>query len=306
MALAALETDAYGSLRLSSASCGLFGLKTGRAATPLREDLLVPSYERRLLQRGVISRTPEELRHVARVLLCGQSAKGLETDSNERAPLKVAWSADLGYIPCQDGVQSQMKAAIERFKGLGADVERIELDLREDTAHHLHHLLSVDRYLPVIQLCEAYPDYFASLSSETRDWLAVGNAVSGVQYSMACSYMVWLRRHVLARLKGYDVLLTPVSPLQDLCGYDVGGLPSCVGGALFDAQLGPHSFLLPFNLIGLPAMTLPCGLSEQGHPQAVQVLGNRGREVTLMALADAWDEQGEYSLLAPEIAKMPY
>jgi amidase len=55
------------------------------------------------------------------------------------------------------------------------------------------------------------------------------------------------------------------------------------------AQLG--AFTAVFNVSGQPAISIPTGLSKKGHPIGVQIVGRRGQDATVLALARAVEEQ---------------
>jgi Asp-tRNA(Asn)/Glu-tRNA(Gln) amidotransferase A subunit family amidase len=84
-----------------------------------------------------------------------------------------------------------------------------------------------------------------------------------------------------ALLDGVDVLLGPAAPFTapeltppvDTAEGEVEGL-----------------FSGPFNVTGQPAVTLPAGRSDEGLPFAVQLVGRRGADASLLA-ACAWIEQ---------------
>ena len=55
----------------------------------------------------------------------------------------------------------------------------------------------------------------------------------------------------------------------------------------FDGYVDPLTFTAPFNYSGHPSVTLPFGFSAEGLPRAVQLVGRRGEESTLLRLAAA-------------------
>src|SRR4029079_5998102 len=86
-------------------------------------------------------------------------------------------------------------------------------------------------------------------------------------------------REALAALDGFDLLLTPtlglVPPAADVD--ELAGRESII------------RFTYPFNLLGWPALALPCGRAERGLPASAQLVG-RPRAGRLRLGAGAWVE----------------
>ena len=58
-------------------------------------------------------------------------------------------------------------------------------------------------------------------------------------------------------------------------------------------------FTLPFNLSGLPACTIPCGLSPDGLPIGLQIIGKPFDEATVLRLAHAYERSTTWHQLRP-------
>ena len=90
-----------------------------------------------------------------------------------------------------------------------------------------------------------------------------------------------------------DVLVMPtmtdVAPT--FAGYDVGG-----------SRIAP-GFMPPWNLTGLPAISIPCGFSKAGLPIGMQVVGRAFDEPTVFKVADASQRLTDWHTRVPEIAK---
>ena len=90
-----------------------------------------------------------------------------------------------------------------------------------------------------------------------------------------------------------DVLVVPT--MTDLApviaDYDVGA-----------SRISP-GFMPPWNITGLPAISIPCGFSEGGLPIGMQVVGPAFDEPTVFKVADAYQQVTDWHLRVPEIAK---
>jgi aspartyl-tRNA(Asn)/glutamyl-tRNA(Gln) amidotransferase subunit A len=76
-----------------------------------------------------------------------------------------------------------------------------------------------------------------------------------------------------------DILISPtvawVAPGSDLSVVD-------------DEGTIEMRFMAPWNLTGHPALTIPCGLAEDGMPAGLQMIGPRSGDARLLRLAEAW------------------
>ena len=77
-----------------------------------------------------------------------------------------------------------------------------------------------------------------------------------------------------------DALLVPAMPFLPLS-------LDAMDALAFDGYVDPLTFTAPFNYSGHPSVTLPFGFSAEGLPRAVQLVGRRGEESTLLRLAAA-------------------
>jgi aspartyl-tRNA(Asn)/glutamyl-tRNA(Gln) amidotransferase subunit A len=80
----------------------------------------------------------------------------------------------------------------------------------------------------------------------------------------------------LERLEGLDLLLTPTIPFVAPRA-DVDEL------AIRDAAI---RFTYPFNVLGWPALALPCGSAENGLPASVQLIGRAGDDALVLAASE--------------------
>jgi aspartyl-tRNA(Asn)/glutamyl-tRNA(Gln) amidotransferase subunit A len=61
-------------------------------------------------------------------------------------------------------------------------------------------------------------------------------------------------------------------------------------------------YLAPFNLTGLPALSIPCGMSSKGLPIGMQVIGKAFDETTVLRVGNAYEQATDWHTRFPEIA----
>jgi Asp-tRNA(Asn)/Glu-tRNA(Gln) amidotransferase A subunit family amidase len=96
-----------------------------------------------------------------------------------------------------------------------------------------------------------------------------------------------------------DLIVAPSVPMvaprigQQIVGFD--DVEESVDHALV-------RYLAPFNLTGLPALSIPCGFSSNGLPIGMQIIGKAYDEATVLAVGQAIEQATDWHLRSPEIA----
>src|SRR5262249_43938295 len=96
------------------------------------------------------------------------------------------------------------------------------------------------------------------------------------------------RREVARLLDEIDVILTPSS-----------AAPAAPIDRDDERAVEQLNFDAPWNLIGLPAITFPCGLTDAGLPLAVQAVSRPFAESDVLRLADAYQRRTHWHLQTP-------
>ena len=91
----------------------------------------------------------------------------------------------------------------------------------------------------------------------------------------------------------YDMILSPVSPTP---AYEIGG-QIADPMAMYMADI----YTVSVNLAGLPAISIPCGFTEEGLPIGMQFIGDSFGEKKIITMADAYQQMTDYHKKRPEI-----
>jgi aspartyl-tRNA(Asn)/glutamyl-tRNA(Gln) amidotransferase subunit A len=129
----------------------------------------------------------------------------------------------------------------------------------------------------------------------------VAAAAQGLKTSVADYIRAQLKRAdlhaVFARFfERYDLLLTPAMPLA---AFEVGHVvpPSGDGGETW-TDWSPFTY--PFNLTQQPAASIPCGLTRDGLPIGLQIVGAIGADALVLRASRAFEEARPFGgLTAP-------
>jgi len=125
------------------------------------------------------------------------------------------------------------------------------------------------------------------LQPAVRDRMAPGLTVTAYEYLQGQRLRAQLTREFIDNVfSRVDVLVTPTIPEP------APALAHVKAGATADviARMGRFSRLTrPFNALGLPALSLPCGAALDGRPLAMQLVGRPFDEATLLRLGHAYE-----------------
>lgn len=281
----ALGTDGGGSIRIPASFSGLFGYKASFGVIPV-----VPNGTLETLSHvGVLARTVRDGALYAGVLAgpdardrLSLNATGIDfTGVLDRGVegFRVAWSPDLGYAAVEPEVLELCARAARALEEAGAVVEEVALDL--------------DDPYPIFDVffTAAMGGPHAENFEEVRDRIDFGRVPvveRALKASSADVGAALVRRYqwherMRALMERYDVLLTPTLPLTAFkAGLDHPG--TVAGRPVHGLSWSPFTY--PMNLTGQPACSVPAGLTKEGLPVGLQIVGGwHGDEAVLRAAA---------------------
>jgi len=133
---------------------------------------------------------------------------------------------------------------------------------------------------------------------ETLALLSPAEEVSGRAYVQAQRLRASLTSGMLRVLQSTDLLLTPTLPITAprLGQKSVDGPSGPV-----DVRAALTLFTRPFNLTGLPALSLPCGFDDEGMPIGLQIVGRPFDEATMLRAGYAFERATEWHERRPPV-----
>lgn len=280
-----LGTDGAGSVRLPSHFCGVVGLKPTFGTVPY-----APTPNNGALSHiGPIARTVADAELMLEVM-AGPHPRDATTHPAgfKRGPrqdmrgLKIAFSPDLGHAKVDAAVATRVVAAVRTFEALGAHVEEVTPPwgrLGPDLIRALWGPALVG-YVPKDEaIAQAMDQGFVACLAETAgvSWRDV-SAANGRRLAYAAEVAQWFAA-------GWDLLVTPSA--------SVTAFPH---GRQRPDHWPPHAwdwlvwaeFSYPYNLSHGPAVSVPCGLSDDGLPIGLQIGGPRFADRLVMDAAAAF------------------
>lgn len=267
----AIGTDAGGSIRIPAAFCGIVGFKPtfGRVSASGH----LPTVWS-LGEVGPLARAVADARLVFECI--ADPHVGRSTRSDE-AP---ASGANLAVIPesvasAAATIAASVSAAIEQLGGGGWTIEERTLD--DQGALAAWAVTYASELSTALRPWLA--DRIAHVSKELRTMIDLGDCVPAPTYLAAQRHRTRLFALVEAALEDVDALALPTVVTPPTAGEPDWGDESYVGN---------NRWLVPFNLTGHPAITLP--LSPLGSGAALQLVGAVDGDEKLLAIAQQAEE----------------
>ncbi|MBM3556344.1 MAG: amidase [Alphaproteobacteria bacterium] len=279
LAAAGIGSDTGGSVRVPAAWQGLVGLKTTAGLLPLDGALpLSTSYD----TIGPLCRDIADAAALFGVLT-EKAAPDLAGTTLAGLPFLVA--EGLMTRDLEPGVGAAFEAAIDRLARAGARIVRAEVpEFAEvvSSATYKGNPVNVEGYALWGDLIEGRPGV---AYHQVADRLRLGADVKATDYYATLQRIEAIKPAYLTRTAGYAAVLAPtvpiiappIAPLVD----DKDAYAKANMAALRNTR--------PGNLLGLSALTLPCGTSE-GMPVGLMLYGEPGAEARLLRLGKAVED----------------
>ena len=182
-------------------------------------------------------------------------------------------------------------AAIARLGELGAEIVEVSLPLMVHSAAVSSALIMVEAAtLHRDNLAERLGDY----DYNNRLRLLAGSVFPAQVYRRAQQLRHLLRQEILEALQGVDVLAMPTSSIPASLIPERAGIGS--KEEVLAGYAGRRSFTSPYNLAGVPALSLPCGFTggEKPLPIGLQLAGRPLEEGTVFKVAYAYEQGTEW------------
>jgi aspartyl-tRNA(Asn)/glutamyl-tRNA(Gln) amidotransferase subunit A len=296
LCMASLGSDTGGSIRIPASLCGVVGLK--------------PTYGRVSL-RGVIplswnlDHAGPMARCVRDVAILLQAIAGYDPDDPASADVptedypaqleggisgwKVALASDEFFTRADEQVLAALNVAADVFKQLGVQVIPVELPDGHAAAAANGNMVTSDAATFHRQRLEDHPGGFGS---DVLQRLQMGAARTSSEYALLRREQSRLRRLYERLFEGFDILITPTTPVV---------APPIQGPDAIEQARLLTRFTAPFNLTGLPALSLPCGFSADGLPIGVQIVGHPWAEAAILRAGHAYEQVTEWHLRRPDL-----
>jgi aspartyl-tRNA(Asn)/glutamyl-tRNA(Gln) amidotransferase subunit A len=309
-----LGSDTGGSIRLPASLCGVLGLKPTFGLLSRHGMLaLSPSLD----TPGICARGAADIALVLGMLIGAdrhdpttarapharlleslsagsQSPFTLAKPSRPLDGLRVGTSKALDGIRVDDDVATVLMRSLRHLAALGAEIVEVELP-------NLPRLSELNRVLVYVEAAAIHAERLRAnpteYSPQVRIRAATGLAIPHDVYERTLAMRApALRAFLSGALADCDVLHLPTLPVAapKLGDTDVGG-----AAPMWQTIAAMVPCTAPFNYLGLPALSMPCGFTANGLPAACQLVGRPYAEATLLRVAKAQEPFCEPLLRGP-------
>ena len=193
-------------------------------------------------------------------------------------------------------VRSAVEAAIGQLGELGASVEEVSIPLVENAGAVSKSITDMEGASVHYQgLKERAGEY----DHNTRVRLLTAILTPAQVYYKAQKLRAMIRQAVLDTLEQVDVIVLPTSPAPAPLIPDAPGIVSQE-----DAQSrisGVRNFTGPFNLAGVPALSIPCGFTSDNLPIALQIVSRPMADGMVMRVGHAYQQATDWHTRRPPV-----
>jgi aspartyl-tRNA(Asn)/glutamyl-tRNA(Gln) amidotransferase subunit A len=297
MALGALGTDTGGSIRIPASLCGVVGFKPTfgrvslRGVFPLSWNLdhvgpLTKCVKDAALMLQVIS-AYDPLDPTSQKMLSGDYLGHLVDDMNGR---KIA----LGVGEYVDGAEPEVVSAVceaaRVFEAMGCKIQEVNVDWMREAALANKTMTQSDGAAVHRDRLREHPEMFGD---DIRRRLEDGTKTTSTEYILARRTQTEMKKKLELLFESYDFLLTPTTPIT---------APTVEGYDAIEQAARLTRFTAPFNLSGLPAISLPCGIIN-GLPIGMQIVSRAWADAKVLNAGHAYEHLTEWHLRVPPLAQ---
>jgi aspartyl-tRNA(Asn)/glutamyl-tRNA(Gln) amidotransferase subunit A len=300
---AALGSDTGGSIRLPATLCGVTGLKATQTRVS-RAGVMPLSFSADNV--GPLVRTARDAARFLGVI----AGKDPRDPTSAPEPVPDYEAALTGSVKgmriavCEtyflDGADAPVVAAFEAalvtLKAAGAEITRVKAPSLRAIAAYTALVSRVEGAAIHANWMREHPgDYAIHLSAR----LFGGYAIPGHLYVEGLARRgPLLRQFVAETLTGFDLVATPTlrTRVPTLAETDIDADP-----ANWARFMAVSANTRPFNYLGLPTISVPCGFDDHGLPVGLQLAGRPFAEATVLRAADAYQQVTDWHRKAPTL-----
>jgi aspartyl-tRNA(Asn)/glutamyl-tRNA(Gln) amidotransferase subunit A len=297
LSYAAVGTDTGGSIRQPAAFCGIvgfkptYGLVSARGVVPLSQSLD---------HVGPMARNVTDAALLLQVL-AGYDAED-PASRNQAVPdysaaLTNPTSSLRTGVPranffadsLHPEVQATWDRALALLEKLVQSQEQIDLNVDLAANNTLGNLLTkAEAFAYHGEHITSTPEQY---QPETLRRIRAGAEVSAATYARALRDLAEARSSIGSVFEKVDILVTPTVPMPP---FKIADLLSDMDTLRNKEQLTLRN-TRPFNVLGLPTISVPCGRTSAGLPIGLQITGAHGADATVLSLAAEYERAADFA-----------
>jgi aspartyl-tRNA(Asn)/glutamyl-tRNA(Gln) amidotransferase subunit A len=290
----ALGSDTAGSVRLPAAHCGIVGLKptyglvSARGVIPLSWSLdhvgpmARSAADTAFLLQVIAGYDPQDT--ASEEMKVPDYAKALRTSVSS---MRIGMPREFFFADLDPDIEAAMKDAVSVLGKLTAGIREIALPAS-----------TMETLRDVVRAAEAFAYHreFVAKSPElyqplTLRRIRLGAEVTTSAYIQARRDLAQVRRTAGKSFESVDALVTATLPIP----------PPAISDPKADDILPAVRNTSPFNVNGLPAISVRCGFTSTGLPIGMQIIGPPGGDAVVLQLAHAYEQATDWHKRRPQM-----
>lgn len=288
----ATGSDTGGSIRIPAACCGVVGLKPtyGRVS---RHGIIEMSWS--LDHSGPLTRSVLDA-SLCLDIMSGQDQRdratidlpipGIRHYQNSLKGVCIGLPMQHYYENLDSDVQVAMRAAIDKFRELGAEIVEVDIPSIKQIQSEAMNIMMGEMLAVHKQWLDTCPDDYGS---DVRAFLESAKQLQLLDYLQSQRNRQTFINDFLNALSKVDVLLTPTTPLT---------APTADN---YEDALRLTNFTVQTDLTGMPSLSMPCGFSPAGMPVNMQLIGRPFDEATILGIGYVYELNTDWNTRHPNM-----
>jgi aspartyl-tRNA(Asn)/glutamyl-tRNA(Gln) amidotransferase subunit A len=285
MAYASIGTDTAGSIREPAALSGCVGLKptyglvSCDGVIPLSWSLdhvgpLTASVaDAAIVLQAIAGSVPEGISSA------GATRNYVSALNEDTKTVRVGVPREFFFDELDPEVAAAVEEALQTIQSFVAEMKEVRLDVPVDREVQLS-----ESWAYHAQTATKTPELY---QPETLRRIRLGERISATEYIQRRRELEESRQNIRSVFADVDALVTPTTPMP---------APAIAGLKTNPEELRPAEIRLlrntrPFNVWGLPAISIPCGFTKNGLPIGLQIAGPHWREDLILRVAQAYERE---------------
>jgi amidase len=296
-------SDFGGSLRNPASFCNVVGFRSSPGRVPIW-----PSKAAwvRIPVQGPLARTVEDAALLMSVMAGPDSRSPIaltEPASLFQQPLerdfkdtRIAWSLDLGELPLDSAVKQAITEQRSVFEAIGCRIEEAYPDLRD-----AEEIFRTERaWLFELKYGGDLQNHRELIKNTVVFEIENGMRLSGPDIGRAVVKQTDLYHRVQEFMEDYEFLILPVSQVPP---FDVNQpYVDEIEGVSLEKYTDWMKSCWYISVTGLPAISVPCGFTEEGLPVGIQIVGRARDDLGVLQMAFAFEQATQCWKRRPAIA----
>lgn len=299
-------TDGGGSIRIPAAWCGVYGYKASFGRVPIVARPNAFSMDTPFIFEGPITRTVRDAA-LAMSALAGYDARDpyaidekidfLAATERSIEGMTIGYSPNFDVFPVEPEISEIIEMALKGFEEAGATVKRVTLGIKRsqrelsDLWCRLIMPLNITGLLGMeaqgIDLLGEHRDDFPP---EYLHWIDSCRDMTAVEFFNDQAMRSEIYDAVQSAFTDCDILITPTLACNPVRNSDDGNTlgPDRVAGEEVDPLIG-WCLTYPLNFSGNPAASIPAGMTSEGLPVGMQIIGRRYSDADVFSASAAFE-----------------